>query len=123
MTNRPRVLLCDDAPGYRVLLQTVLDAAGFEVAAEATSWGEAERLAAAEPYAAILLDLWLPVFDADAIARVRAACPGAVLAIVSSLAVDEVAALVADVAGIDLVASKRDAPARIATALRARLDT
>lgn len=121
MTARPRVLLCDDAPGFRVLVETVLRDAGFDVAAEAATWADAERLATGDAFDAIVLDLWLPVFDRAAIARVRAACPGAVLAVISSLALEEVADLVDGIDGIDVVLSKRDAPDRIARALRARL--
>jgi DNA-binding response OmpR family regulator len=119
--DRPRVLLCDDAPGFRVFAQTILQEAGLVVAAEAESWAEAEQLAAAEPYDAVLLDLWLPVFDLAAVVRVRSACPSAVLAVISSLAVDEVARLVDGVEGIDLVLSKRDSPDAIVAALQARL--
>jgi CheY-like chemotaxis protein len=119
--TRPRVLLCDDAPGFRVLVQTVLEDAGMEIAAEAGSWDEAERLAAAGPYDAVLLDLWLPVFDHAAVARVRAACPGAVLAVISSLGQAQVAELVEGIDGIDLVLSKRDSPETLVAALQARL--
>ena len=121
MTSPPRVLLCDDAPGFRLLVRTVLEDAGFAVAGEATSWEEAERLAEGADFDAILLDLWLPVFDRPAVARVRAACPDAVLAVISSLALDEVAALIDGVADVDVVLSKRNSPDAIVAALRERL--
>lgn len=119
--RRPSVLLCDDAPGFRLLMQTVLEEAGLRIAAEAACWEDAERLAGAHAFEAVLLDLWLPVFDRAAVARVRAAAPGSLLAVISSLAVDDVAELVDGLDGIDLVLSKRDSPDAIAAALRAGL--
>src|SRR5689334_15151898 len=84
-TEQPRVLICDDAPGFRLLTQTVLEEAGFAIAGVAADWDEAEGLAASQSPDAILLDLWLPTFDKERIAAVRAAAPSALLAIVSSL--------------------------------------
>src|SRR3954466_853630 len=102
----PRVLICDDAPGFRLLTQTVLEEAGFGIAGVAADWDEAERLATTAAPDAILLDLWLPTFDKDRIAAVRAAAPAALLAIVSSLATDETERAVEGVSGIDLILSK-----------------
>ena len=116
----PRVLICDDAPGFRLLTQTVLEEAGFGIAGVAADWDEAEELASAESPDAILLDLWLPTFDRARIARVRDAAPSAVLAIVSSLAIEEANASVDGIDGIDLILSKRDPPDRLVAALRAR---
>ena len=116
----PRVLICDDAPGFRLLTQTVLEEAGFGIAGVAADWDEAEALAASESPDAILLDLWLPTFDKDRIARVRAAAPGATLAIVSSLATTEALSAVEGIDGIDLILSKRDPPNQLVAALRER---
>jgi DNA-binding response OmpR family regulator len=121
-TSRPRLLVCDDAPGFQLLVQTVFEDAGFAVAGFAADWPTAERLAAELDPDAILLDLWLPAFERDGVARVRAACPGAVLAVISSLAVREVAALVSGVDGIDVVLSKRESPESIVAAMRAHVD-
>ena len=121
MPDAPRLLVCDDAPGFRLLIQMVFEDGGFSVAGNAASWDEAEALAGQLMPEAILLDLWLPVFDPAGIARVRAAAPGAILAVVSSLSAGEVADLVADIDGIDLVLSKREPPERMVTALRERL--
>ena len=120
-TEQPRVLICDDAPGFRLLTQTVLEEAGFGIAGVAADWDEAERLAASESPDAILLDLWLPTFDKERIAAVRDAAPSALLAIVSSLATDETLRSVDGIDGIDLVLSKRDPPGRLVDALRQRL--
>jgi CheY-like chemotaxis protein len=121
MPAAPRVLVCDDAPGFCLLVQTVFEDGGFHVAGSAATWEEAEALAQQLTPEAILLDLWLPIFDPAAVARVRAAAPGAVLAVVSSLSAGEVADLVAGIEGIDLVLSKREPPERMVSALRERL--
>jgi DNA-binding response OmpR family regulator len=117
----PRLLVCDDAPGFRLLVQTVFEDGGFDVAGNAATWDEAESLAHELTPEAILLDLWLPIFDPAGIARVRAAAPSAVLAVVSSLSSGEVTDLVAGIEGIDLVLSKREPPERMVSALRERL--
>ena len=119
--EQPRVLICDDAPGFRLLTQTVLEEAGFGIAGVAADWDEAEQLAAAGSPDAILLDLWLPTFDKDRISRVRDAAPAALLAIVSSLAIEETRRSVDGIAGIDLILSKRDPPSELVSALRDRL--
>jgi DNA-binding response OmpR family regulator len=119
-TEHPRVLICDDAPGFRLLTQTVLEEAGFGIAGVAADWDEAERLAASESPDAILLDLWLPTFDKERITAVRDAAPSALLAIVSSLAVDETQRSIDGIDGIDLVLSKRDPPGQLVAALRER---
>lgn len=119
-SSRPRVLICDDAPGFRLLTQTVLEEAGFGIAGVAADWEEAVALASAEGPDVILLDLWLPTFDTSGIERVRDAAPDALLAVVSSLAPDEALRSVQSVDGIDLILSKRDPPGRLVAALRER---
>jgi DNA-binding response OmpR family regulator len=121
MTTAPRLLVCDDAPGYQLLIRTVFAADGFDVGEVAGTWADAERLAGQLDPEAILLDLWLPTFDRDGVIRVRDAAPGAVLAVISSLAVEQVAELVDGVAGVDLVLSKRDDPEQLVRAVRAQL--
>jgi CheY-like chemotaxis protein len=121
MPAAPRLLVCDDAPGFRLLVQTVFEDGGFAVAGSAGTWDEAEALALELLPEAILLDLWLPIFDPAGIVRVRAAAPTAVLAVVSSLSAGEVTDLVEGIDGIDLVLSKREPPERMVEALRGRL--
>lgn len=121
MPSAPRLLLCDDAPGFQVLARAVFEQGGFAVVGTAPTWADATRLAADLLPDAILLDLWLPLFDADGVARVRAACPTAALAVVSSLSVDQARELVAGVEAVDLVLSKRDPPDTMVTALRGLL--
>jgi CheY-like chemotaxis protein len=110
MATLPLLLVCDDAPGFRLIIQTVFEDGGFRVAGTADSWERAEALARDLQPDAILLDLWLPTFERDGIARVRAAAPSALLAVVSSLAAGEIGELTGGLSGIDLVLSKREAP-------------
>jgi hypothetical protein len=82
--------------------------------------GPDERVGGGPPRDERLLSPLLPTFDRAGVARVQAACPGATLAIVSSLAVQQVAELVED-DGIDVVLSKREPPEAMVRALLARL--
>lgn len=122
MATRPSLLVCDDAPGFRLIIQTVFEDGGFRVVGTADAWAEAEALARRLAPEAILLDLWLPTFERDGIRRVRAAAPAAVLAVVSSLAASEIGELTGDLEGIDLVLSKRDAPDVLLEAMLGALD-
>jgi DNA-binding response OmpR family regulator len=121
MASTPRLLVCDDAPGFRLLVQTVFADGGFDVVGTAATWDEARAACAELAPDAVLLDLWLPVFERDGVAAVRAAAPGAVLAVVSSLATAQVAELVAGLDGIDLMLSKRDPPEEMVQRMRALL--
>lgn len=117
----PRVLICDDAPGYRLLTQTVLEEAGFEVAGTAGSWDEAEERAAELRPDVMLLDLWLPEFDEAAIRRVCESADGCLIAVVSALDEERARRMVDGVPGIDMVLSKRESPTVLVEALRRRL--
>ena len=121
MTIAPRVLICDDAPGFRLLTRTVLADAGFDVVGAAADWDEAISMAADAQPDAIVLDLWLPTFDRSQVERVHAAAPTAVLAVVSSLATDEARRMVEGIDGVGAVVSKRDPPDAIVSALREHL--
>jgi len=123
MATAPRVLICDDAPAFRLLTRTVLADAGFDVVGAAADWDEAITMATDAQPDAIVLDLWLPTFDRDQVARVHAAAPSALLAVVSSLATDEASRMVAGIDGIGPVISKRDPPDAIVSALRESLAT
>jgi DNA-binding NarL/FixJ family response regulator len=112
------VLICDDAPGFRLLTQTVLEEAGFRVAGVAADWDEAAALAETERPDAVLLDLWLPTFERAGIIRVRDAAGDALIAVVSSLSAEEVGRTVQGIDGIDLLLSKRDSPGSLVSALR-----
>ena len=121
MPPAPRVLVCDDAAGFRLLTRTVLMDNGFDVVGIAADWEEAVAMAGQERPDAIVLDLWLPNFDRDQILRVRAAAPDALVAVVSSLATDEAARMVDGIDGISAVISKRDPPDTLVAALKEQL--
>lgn len=68
-----KVLVADDNPANRVLLRTILQAFGVEVA-EACDGGEAVELAGRDVYDLILMDLRMPGLDGiSAARRIRAA--------------------------------------------------
>jgi len=121
MARAPRVLICDDAAGFRLLTRTVLGDAGFDVVGAAADWDEAIAPATESKPDAILLDLWLPTFERDQVERVRDAAPNALIAVVSSLAVDEARRMVDGIDGIGAVISKRDPPDAIVSTLREHL--
>lgn len=103
--------MCDDAPGFRLLLSAFLAEAGVDVVAEGRSWADAERLA--HKAEVVVCDLWMPEFDGRALARVRRAAANATLAIVTALDPDHAQRLV-DGHGVDLVLPKSLPPADLA---------
>jgi NarL family two-component system response regulator LiaR len=112
------MLVCEDAIGYRMLISRWLEDAGVEVVGEATSWEEAERMAAELMPDAVIADLWMPTLDIDALQRLRAAVPDAALVSLSGLSADEAEKLVGSTGAIDLFLSKRQPPAEIVESLR-----
>ena len=113
----PRILVCEDALGYRMLMRSWLEEAGMEVVGEATSWAEAEQRTAELRPDGVVADLWMPTLDADALQRVRAALPDGVLVSLSGLSADEARRLVGDMNVVDLFLSKRQPPADIVAAV------
>jgi DNA-binding NarL/FixJ family response regulator len=107
-------IVCDDAPGFRALLATLLRDEGLEVVAEGATWTEAEQLAAGVD--AVVVDLWMPELDVEALARVRACAPDATLAVVTALGVEEARQRVAGV-DVDMVLPKATPPRDIASAI------
>jgi DNA-binding NarL/FixJ family response regulator len=119
MGERPRVLVCEDAVGYRILMARWLEDAGMEVLAEAESWEQTERLAIELQPDVIVADLWMPTLETDALVRVRAGAPDALVVSLSGLAVDDQPPLLEGTqARVDLFLSKRQPPADIVEALR-----
>jgi DNA-binding NarL/FixJ family response regulator len=117
--TRPRVLVCEDAVGYRILIARWLEDAGMEVLAEAESWEATERLAVELRPDVIVADLWMPTLEIETLVRVRAAVPDALVVSLSGLAVaDQPALLEGSAAKVDLFLSKRQPPAEIVDALR-----
>ena len=112
------MLVCEDAIGYRMLISRWLEDAGVDVVGEATSWEEAERMAAELTPDAVIADLWMPTLDTDALLRMRTAVPDAAIVSLSGLSVEEAQRLVGDTGAVDLFLSKRQPPAEIVDALR-----
>jgi DNA-binding NarL/FixJ family response regulator len=112
------MLVCEDAIGYRMLISRWLEDAGVEVVGEATTWAEAEKMAAELMPDAVIADLWMPTLEIDALERLRAAVPDAALVSLSGLSVEEAEKLVGSTGAIDLFLSKRQPPAEIVESLR-----
>ena len=104
-------VVCDDAPGFRLLMAALLAEAGVTVTGDGDCWPDAERLAPGADV--IVVDLWMPEFEAEALARVRALAPEATLAIVTALETTDAERMVAGL-GVDLVLSKPWPPADVA---------
>jgi DNA-binding NarL/FixJ family response regulator len=109
-------VVCDDAPGFRVLLSALLGEAGVAIAHTGESWADAERMAPGHDI--VVVDLWMPEFDPDALARVRAAAPAATLAVVTALELATATARLAAIA-VDLVLSKATPPTQVAATIAA----
>src|SRR3712207_3521849 len=60
---RPRMLVCEDAIGYRMLIRRWLEDADVDVVGEAASWTQAVELAAELHPDAVVADLWMPTLD------------------------------------------------------------
>ena len=120
MTERARVLVCEDAMGYRILIARWIEDAGMEVVAEADSWVEAEHQAGELQPDVVVADLWMPELDTDALVRLRQRAPHALVVSLSGLAVaDQPPLLDGTGARVDLFLSKRQPPADLVGALRA----
>ncbi len=116
--DRPRMLVCEDAIGYRMLIRRWLEDAGVEVVGEAPTWPEAERLASELQPDAVVADLWMPTLDVDALSRLRELAPSAAIVSLSGLSVEEAQRLVGETGAVDLFLSKRQPPADIVESLR-----
>jgi two-component system KDP operon response regulator KdpE len=114
----PRVLVCDDAPGVRLLMASALEEAGLEVAGPAASWNEAIDTAAAERPDAVLVDLWMPTYEPSQLERLCAAVPDALIFVLSVLPVEQARAEIAGVGRVAGVYSKPEPPQLIAERVR-----
>ena len=121
--TRARMLVCEDAIGYRMLISRWLEDAGVEVVGEATTWEEAERMAAELKPDAVIADLWMPTLDVEALQRLRIAVPDAAIVSLSGLSSEEAEKLVGGTGAIDLFLSKRQPPGEIVDSLRAFVET
>jgi DNA-binding NarL/FixJ family response regulator len=117
-----RVLICEDAPGYRLMLRVSLEDTGMEVVGEAASWDEAVAQVEEHQPDVLLVDLWLPTRDDDALRRLRDAAPHAQFVALTGLSVDEATEAIGALGIADLILSKREAMDSLLTSLRAHLD-
>jgi DNA-binding NarL/FixJ family response regulator len=115
---RPRMLVCEDAIGYRMLIRRWLEDADVDVVGEASTWLEAVDMAAELHPDAVVADLWMPTLDTDALQRLRTAAPNAAIVSLSGLSAEDAERLVGDAGVIDLFLSKRQPPAEIVESLR-----
>jgi len=123
MTSEPgshptRVLICEDAPGYRLLLEVSLVEAGMEVAAVAESWEEATAAAREHRPDLVLVDLWLPYRDDAALAALREAAGNARVAALSGLSQEESTQAIGELGVVDLILSKRQPMGTLVAALQ-----
>src|SRR5438128_7326841 len=118
----PTVLVCDDAAGFRTMLGGCLGDAGHDVSFGCTRDDSVARATAQQPDA-LLVDPWMPIYDPALLRRLRTCSPRSVIVMLSVLPADESTRIIAGMAGIAAVVSKRDRPetivAAVATALRA----
>ncbi len=78
------ILVVDDDPGFRKLLETILSAEGYEVASAATV-GEAVRAGAARRFDLVLCDLRLPDGDGlQVLRRFREMAPGTPFVVITA---------------------------------------
>ena len=99
-------------------MSAVLREQGFEVEHQGATWADAEALAVTVPDV-IVVDLWMPTYDEEALALVRQHAPDAILAVVTALDADDATRQVADI-GVDLVLSKSRPPDEVAALIAAR---
>lgn len=109
-------IVCDDAPGFRALMSALLEEAGLDVIARGETWADAERLAPGAD--AVVVDLWMPQLELEALGRIRKASPEATLAVVTALDVAEARERV-EGCGVDLVLAKTAPPSQVAAAIAA----
>lgn len=87
-STRPGLLLVEDEAALRVLLERVLERAGYAVTAAALGEEAMERFAAGpERFAAAVIDMTLPGMSGEAVAeRLRESRPDLAIVITSGLA-------------------------------------
>jgi DNA-binding NarL/FixJ family response regulator len=114
----PRVLVCDDATGIRLVMRTALEDAGLETITPAGCWEDAVAAAAAERPDAIVTDLWMPTYQPEMLSQLCAASPDSLIFVLSVMPVDQARREIEGVAEVAGVFSKPDPPAIIAARVR-----
>lgn len=113
-TKPLRVVVADDDEDARFLIRRTLEKSGqFSVVAEARDGAEATALSNAERPDLVILDLKMPKVDGiAALPRIRAAAPGAVIIVVSTLPRGRLASQAVD-AGANAFIGKSISPRRL----------
>lgn len=119
-----KILVVDDEPNNRLLLATILEHAGYELA-EAADGAEALALARVFRPDLIIVDLHMPgMGGADLIKALRAdpAIAGARLALYTATSADEGMEQFMEAAGIGCVIKKPSEPEDVLRAVKAALE-
>ena len=98
-------------------MSALLREAGIEIIGAGECWADAERMAPGCDV--IVVDLWMPELEIDALERIRAATPGATLAVLTALDLEDAAVRIAGVE-VDLLLSKSAPPTEVAAQIAAR---
>jgi DNA-binding NarL/FixJ family response regulator len=104
------------------MLRVTLEDAGMEVVGEAASWDEAVAQVSEHHPDVLLVDLWLPTRDDDALRRLRDAAPGAQFVALTGLSVSEATDAIGSLGVADLILSKREAMDSLVTSLNEHLE-
>jgi len=104
------------------MLRVTLEDAGIEVVGEAASWDEALEQVALHAPEVLLVDLWLPTRDDDALRRLREAAPDAQFVALTGLSVTEATEAIGHLGIADLILSKREAMDSLVASLNAHLE-
>jgi len=99
-------------------MATALHDAGLEALTPVGSWAEAIDVAGTEKPDAVVVDLWMPTYDADALVRLSSAAPESLLFVVSVLPIDEAERLIDGVVRPAAIFSKPVPPQEIAEKVR-----
>jgi DNA-binding NarL/FixJ family response regulator len=86
---KPRVLIADDHPSTRTGIRTALEAADFDVCAEASDAGEALAAATAEQPEVCLLDVHMPGGGIEAAEAITKTLPGTAVVMLTVSDADE----------------------------------
>jgi DNA-binding NarL/FixJ family response regulator len=103
------------------MLRVTLEDAGMDVVGEAASWDEAIAQVAEHHPEVLLVDLWLPTRDDEALRRLRDAAPDAQFVALTGLSVEEATEAIGHLGIADLILSKREAMDGLVAALRTHL--
>jgi DNA-binding NarL/FixJ family response regulator len=98
-------------------MSAVLREQGIDVVHQGATWADAEALAVTVPDV-IVVDLWMPSFDTEALTHIRSSAPNATLAVVTALPLVDAAESIAT-HGVDLLLSKSTPPDEVAAAIAA----